>query len=689
MTLLEIIAVTRVFGAGQRIVAAALHYDREIGQKELSNLHCQVKEQTVTAVYISRTFEPGKPSEKGCWVIVELDPENPAASTKRRKGQGRNAKLEVISAAIWVKTEENQNFRENTHTVNLVADQFVQAVFQIPDSDHVLAYNLYVPEKLEENRKYPLVLFLHDMGSCSEDVTAPLVQGNGASCWAEKEAQKRHPCFVVAPQYPEQGADDEFQVTWEMDATVKLLYDLSKNYPIDTNRIYGTGQSMGCMMLCEMNIRYPQLFGGCFLVAGQWNPETMSDLKDANLWVLVSEKDEKAFPIMGACMDEITEAGGKVTRGAIDGNAPLEYQNLTVRTLMGKGNHIFFTWYSGESALPSGQKMFPGAHHMGTWEKAYGLTAIRDWLFAQRKTPINFSCKHEVMLRNEDGSLSPMDEPYYEVKQVASGTWQILSDGDYFYLVEGDEKAILIDSGYGCGNVRSFCQSLTEKPLNEIANTHDHFDHTAYNSYFDMVYLSEETKELATLPFPSFSGITFPRDYQTKVVDQGDTISLGERELMVFKTPDHAAGSLCFLDSREGILFCGDELTMPFGKSLNGSVERFRGYLRKLQEHRGKIRLICGGPAVADAGLIDRLAKNMDYILEGHEGRRMEEPAESKKQMANKAVSEPVIYDRRLPHYPDRHQEKPEDRPFKRVMDYGGCSVIYDVRKIWEKPHKE
>ena len=40
----------------------------------------------------------------------------------------------------------------------------------------------------------------------------------------------------------------------------------------DKNRIYGTGQSMGCMMLCELNIRYPGFFGGCFLVAGQWNP---------------------------------------------------------------------------------------------------------------------------------------------------------------------------------------------------------------------------------------------------------------------------------------------------------------------------------------------------------------------------------------------------------------------------------
>ena len=97
---------------------------------------------------------------------------------------------------------------------------------------------------------------------------------------------------------------------------------------------------------------------------------------------------------------------------------------------------------------------------------------------------IDFSCKHDIWLEDEDGSLQPMDEPYFRSWRIAPGTWQILSDGDFSYLVEGDEEAILIDSGYGAGNIRTYAQSLTEKPLSKICNTHDHFDHTALNSYF-------------------------------------------------------------------------------------------------------------------------------------------------------------------------------------------------------------
>lgn len=98
---------------------------------------------------------------------------------------------------------------------------------------------------------------------------------------------------------------------------------------------------MGCMMLMELMLRNPGFFGGCFLVAGQWNPKTCGALKKENIWALVSEKDFKAFPIMGDCMKQIEENGGRVTRGSLDAKAPLPEQNRKVRTLVGSGEHIF------------------------------------------------------------------------------------------------------------------------------------------------------------------------------------------------------------------------------------------------------------------------------------------------------------------------------------------------------------
>lgn len=78
---------------------------------------------------------------------------------------------------------------------------------------------------------------------------------------------------------------------------------------------------------------------------------------------------------------------------------------------------------------------------------------------------IDFSPKHNVWLRNDDGSLNRMDEPYFKSWKLAGGVWRILSSGDYSYLVEGDDEALAIDSGYGAGNIREYMQTLTDKPV--------------------------------------------------------------------------------------------------------------------------------------------------------------------------------------------------------------------------------
>lgn len=579
---------------------------------------------------------------------------------------------------------------------------FRQYTFQVPGTDKKLNYNLFCPEETEPGETYPLVLFLHDAGSCSDDVKAPLLQGNGATAWAEEEAQQRHKCYVAAPQYPDMAANDDFEVTWEADATVALAKELVKNYGIDEKRIYGTGQSMGCMMLCELLLRNPGFFAGCFLVAGQWNPRTMGAVKKENLWILVSEMDEKAYPIMGACMEQVEAQGGRVTRGSLYAKDSLEEQNRRAREIARSGEHIFFTWYEKDSVLPAGEPVFPGAYHVNTWNHAYHLQAVMDWLFAQRSGGIDFTCKHGVLLESQDGSRLPMDVPYYEAKLIAPGTWQIASDGDYFYLVEGEKEALVIDGGYGCGNTRAYCQSLTDRPVRRIANTHDHFDHTANNCYFDRAYMAKETVPLATVPFPSFAGIDFPKDYPIEVIDEGYVFDLGGRKLETFKIPDHAVGSLAFLDSREGILFCGDELCMPFGKGLNGSVEHAYRMLGKLQDRIGDIKVLYGGPGRGEASLIAKLMKNMRYIMDGHEGTALEtsdtakddkeETVETVGDLGKQAESglpaqgeKPVVYARRMPHPPDRHKDDPADIPFMRQMDYAGIKVIYDVRKVWEE----
>lgn len=293
---------------------------------------------------------------------------------------------------------------------------------------------------------------------------------------------------------------------------------------------------------------------------------------------------------------------------------------------------------------------------------------------------IDFSCKHDIWLENEDGSLQRMDEPFFQSWKIAPGTWQILSDGDYSYLVEGDEEAILIDSGYGAGNIRAYAQSLTEKPLSKICNTHDHFDHTANNCYFDLAYMSAQTRPLATVPFPSFAGITFPRDYPVALVGDGDVIPLKGRELQVFLVNDHAVGSLCFLDRREKILFSGDEF-MPGGKSLHGSVAHWAACLQKLMPERANMERLCaGGWPDLSPSLIDSQLECAEYILAGHEGEPVAPgrfPGEERIDALGRR-----IWKRRIPHPGDGPKDFGRDLEFQRCMKYAGTSITYDIRHI-------
>ncbi|MCD8156880.1 MAG: MBL fold metallo-hydrolase [Clostridiales bacterium] len=143
-------------------------------------------------------------------------------------------------------------------------------------------------------------------------------------------------------------------------------------------------------------------------------------------------------------------------------------------------------------------------------------------------------------------------------------TWIITGLGGslYMYLLEGEHSALLIDTAYGLGDLKAYCEKLTDKPV-FAADTHGHLDHSGGNGFFEKVYLHEDYRmdfeatrddrlvDYGSLPFP---------DYQKIYLKEGDTIDLGGRVLEVFDISAHSNSSLAFLDASHRLLFCGDEL---------------------------------------------------------------------------------------------------------------------------------
>ncbi|WP_407428789.1 hypothetical protein [Treponema sp.] len=174
--------------------------------------------------------------------------------------------------------------------------------------------------------------------------------------------------------------DDSYSWSKGLTAVDNLLHSVIEEYAVDKNRIYGTGQSQGCMTNIALSERHPDLFAAQFLVAGQWNVEEMGAMKDKKLWIVVCEGDEKAYPGMSAAVDLWEKLGSKVARGEEMWNpkADCEEMKANVNAMLEKDADIRMN-------------VFAGGSHMYTWSLAYNIEGIRDWLFAQssqdRKSP--------------------------------------------------------------------------------------------------------------------------------------------------------------------------------------------------------------------------------------------------------------------------------------------------------------
>lgn len=297
---------------------------------------------------------------------------------------------------------------------------------------------------------------------------------------------------------------------------------------------------------------------------------------------------------------------------------------------------------------------------------------------------IDFSPLHDWFIEADDGSIQRADEPYFKARLRAPGTWQITTAGDYIYLVEGEKEALVIDTGNGCGNLREMCRKLTDKPIRRAANTHEHFDHTVGNCYFDEVYMTQACKDAVTSPdyrYAYLNDLDIPRDYPIHVVSDGDIIDLGGRELEVFAVPDHAAGSMMLLDRKNRLLFSGDELGTPAYKEVRTTVEAYARNVARLYEHIEEIDWIFGGGFVYDHMILYRQMQCLNQILKGSEAQVYYAP---KPIMPDPDPEGRMVIPRRVPNPYDFYKHKKPDTGSRRIMTYAYCSIIYEHDRVFD-----
>ncbi len=145
------------------------------------------------------------------------------------------------------------------------------------------------------------------------------------------------------------------------------------------------------------------------------------------------------------------------------------------------------------------------------------------------------------------------------------------------YLLLGEEKALLIDTGLGISNIKKVIDELTSLPI-MVATTHVHWDHIGGHQYFkDIAVHHLEEDWLLNFPIPleivkkNLMRVSFesPQSFDideyaiykgipTLILDDNDVIDIGNRKIKVIHTPGHSPGHLCFYDLDNRYLLTGD-----------------------------------------------------------------------------------------------------------------------------------
>jgi glyoxylase-like metal-dependent hydrolase (beta-lactamase superfamily II) len=171
-------------------------------------------------------------------------------------------------------------------------------------------------------------------------------------------------------------------------------------------------------------------------------------------------------------------------------------------------------------------------------------------------------------------------QAWYTVRSLFPGVYRIAERGVNCYLVCGTERALLIDTGWGFGDLAGVVASLTTLPVSVVL-THGHPDHIygaqqfaeASMSAADMpmvaFMLSEDAKRnmLERMrgrgPMPDWfspeSWINAPQPTLQALPEQA-AYNLGGRTLQIIPTAGHTPGSLCLLDADAHLLFTGDSI---------------------------------------------------------------------------------------------------------------------------------
>jgi predicted peptidase len=394
--------ITEAQPLGWRVVAVAIEYRDpvNVGGADIpataftvaATVNNATANRTVVDVYTNNVPEldrRGPRDTPGRYVIIELGAGD-ANGGALIYAMGRNEPIPLVGAYSVTQTANIVDDRgrvrvpatpfaiANQGVLNPVVDDFVSLSYT-DSAGTRLNFRLYQPQAKPGNQRdgFPLVVFLHGAGERGANNISQITANQGGVAFANPDRQASNPSYVLAPQAPIGGS-------WTAPAVQAALLELIDTvvgaYPIDEDRLYLTGLSMGGIGSFDILPKYPDKFAGALLIASAGDTTKMPLMRDVPVWANHAADDPTVNYSTGtfALMAALEAAGAKVTRGEWAGNLPDRAAEAEALRLWAQtdatGSHTLFTTYTAGTT--------PVNAHW-SWVPTYLNDVMIDWLYSQ------------------------------------------------------------------------------------------------------------------------------------------------------------------------------------------------------------------------------------------------------------------------------------------------------------------
>jgi glyoxylase-like metal-dependent hydrolase (beta-lactamase superfamily II) len=236
-------------------------------------------------------------------------------------------------------------------------------------------------------------------------------------------------------------------------------------------------------------------------------------------------------------------------------------------------------------------------------------------------------------------------QDWFAVTELQPGIFQIeepLHEEEVkSFLVIGTDRAALIDTGMGIGDLDAVVRALTNLPI-LVINSHAHWDHIGANWRFDDIAIHRAEADRLSLgvgnarlrrafqpeylrgPLPAgtdLETLTIRPSKARTVLEGSETIDLGGRSLEVIHAPGHSPGGIVFLDRQNGVLFSTDVAYpgMLYCQYDDANLDDYRRSMRILADLAPSLKVAypSHNESPMDPRLLPKMSAALDEVAAG------------------------------------------------------------------------